>query len=91
MENLERLVIEIAEEMKDINLLSNTEMKEEDVLKWASCIVKYCDGVTPRMVSSLMNKFFTGVTPYYPQKAARNFTENLAPQKSTVYRGVFDV
>lgn len=70
-------VKEIANAMKDINLLSSYDLDKERILAYANKLIELYPKIEPKMVSDLMQDFFTGKTEYFPTKAIRNFTENL--------------
>ena len=70
-------VKEIANAMKEINLLSSYELSKEKVLAYATKLIELYPKIESKMVSDLMHDFFTGKTEYFPTKAIRNFTENL--------------
>lgn len=70
-------VKEIANAMKDINLLSSYDLDKERILAYANKLIELYPKIEAKMVSDLMQDFFTGKTEYFPTKAIRNFTENL--------------
>ena len=70
-------VKEIANAMKDINLLSSYDLDKERILAYANKLIELYPKIEAKMVSDLMHDFFTGKTEYFPTKAIRNFTENL--------------
>lgn len=70
-------VKEIANAMKDINLLSSYDLDKERILAYANKLIELYPKIESKMVSDLMQDFFTGKTEYFPTKAIRNFTDNL--------------
>lgn len=70
-------VKEIANAMKDINLLSSYDLDKERILAYASKLIELYPKIESKMISELMYDFFTGKIEYLPTKGIRNFTENL--------------
>lgn len=70
-------VKEIANAMKDINLLSSYDLDKERILAYANKLIELYPKLEAKMVSDLMQDFFTGKTEYFPTKGIRNFTQNL--------------
>lgn len=70
-------VKEIANAMKDINLLSSYDLDKERILAYSEKLISLYEKIDVKMVSDLMNDFFTGKVEYFPTKGIRNFTENL--------------
>lgn len=76
-------VKEIANAMKDINLLSSYELSKEKVLAYADKLVFLFPDLKANQVNSLMSDFFLNKIEYTPSRGIRNFTENLPSIIST--------
>ena len=74
---METKVKEIANAMKDINLLSSYELSKEKVVAYAEKLNFLFKDLQADHVNLLMNAFFLGKIEYFPTKGIRNFTEHL--------------
>ena len=74
---MEQKIKEVANAMKDINLLSSYELSKDRVLSYAEKLIQLFPLIEAKMVEDLMRDFFLNVVEYNPSKGIRNFTENL--------------
>ena len=74
---MEKQIKEIANAMKDINLLSSYDLDKSRILSYATKLIELYPKIEPKVISELMHDFFTCKTEYIPTKGIRNFTENL--------------
>ena len=70
-------VKEIANAMKDINLLSSYDLDKERILAYADKLYFLFPDLKANHVNSLMYDFFLNKIEYTPSRGIRNFTENL--------------
>lgn len=78
-------VKEIANAMKEINLLSSYDLDKERILAYANKLIELYPNLQVEKVNQIMDDFFRGKKEFTPSKGIRNFTENIEPVKQRMY------
>lgn len=76
---------EIANAMKEINLLSSYDLDKERILAYANKLIELYPNLQVEKVNKIMDDFFRGKKEFTPSKGIRNFTENIEPVKQRMY------
>lgn len=75
----------IAAAMEDINLLSNSNLQEENILNLSQKLVGLYPDLQVETIEKLMDDFFRGKKEFHLNKLIRNFTEHLEKPPKKVY------
>lgn len=78
-------VKQIANAMREINLLSSFELSKERVLAYAEKLVELYPNLEAEKVSKIMDDFFRGKKDFIPSKGIRNFTEYIETVRHRMY------
>ena len=78
-------VKEIANAMKEINLLSSYDLHKERVLAYATKLIELYPDLKVEKIDKIMDDFFRGKKEFTPSKGIRNFTENIETVKHRMY------
>ena len=78
-------VKEIANAMKEINLLSSYYLDKERVLAYATKLIELYPDLKVEKIDKIMDDFFRGKKEFTPSKGIRNFTENIETVKHRMY------
>ena len=78
-------VKEIANAMKEINLLSSYDLHKERVLAYATKLIELYPDLKVEKIDKIMDDFFRGKKEFTPSKGIRNFTENIETVKHSMY------
>ena len=78
-------VKEIANAMKEINLLSSYDLDRERILAYANKLIELYPNLQVEKVNQIMDDFFRGKKEFTLSKGIRNFTENIEPVKQRMY------
>ena len=78
-------VKEIANAMKEINLLSSYDLGKERILAYANKLIELYPNLQVEKVNQIMDDFFRGKKEFTPSKGIRNFTENIEPVKQRMF------
>ena len=78
-------VKEIANAMKEINLLSSYDLDKERILAYATKLIKLYPDLKVEKIDKIMDDFFRGKKEFTPSKGIRNFTENIETVKHRMY------
>ena len=78
-------VKEIANAMKEINLLSSYDLDKERILAYANKLIELYPNLQVEKVNQIMDDFFRGKKEFTPSKGIRNFTENIEHVKQRMY------
>ena len=81
MENVK----EIANAMKEINLLSSYDLHKERVLAYATKLIELYPDLKVEKIDKIMDDFFRGKKVFTPSKGIINFTENIETVKHRMY------
>ena len=78
-------VKEIANAMKEINLLSSYDLDKERILAYATKLIELYPDLKVEKIDKIMDDFFRGKKEFTPSKGIRNFTENIETVKNRMY------
>ena len=78
-------VKEIANAMKEINLLSSYDLDKERILAYATKLIELYPDLKAEKIDKIMDDFFRGKKEFTPSKGIRNFTENIETVKHRMY------
>ena len=78
-------VKEIANAMKEINLLSSYDLDKERILAYAIKLNELYPNLKVEKIDKIMDDFFRGIKEFTPSKGIRNFTENIEPVRHRMY------
>ena len=78
-------VKEIANAMKEINLLSSYDLDKERILAYATKLIELYPDLKVEKIDKIMDDFFRGKKEFTPSKGIRNFTENIDTVKHRMY------
>lgn len=78
-------VKEIANAMKEINLLSSYDLDKERILAYATKLIELYPDLKVEKIDKIMDDFFRGKKEFTPSKGIRNFTENIETVKHRMY------
>ena len=78
-------VKEIANAMKEINLLSSYYFDKERILAYATKLIELYPDLKVEKIDKIMDDFFRGKKEFTPSKGIRNFTENIETVKHRMY------
>ena len=78
-------VKEIANAMKEINLLSSYDLDKERVLAYATKLIELYPDLKAEKIDKIMDDFFRGKKVFTPSKGIVNFTENIETVKHRMY------
>ena len=78
-------VKEIANAMKEINLLSSYDLHKERVLAYATKLIELYPDLKVEKIDKIMDDFFRGKKEFTPSKGIKNFTENIETVKHRMY------
>ena len=78
-------VKEIANAMKEINLLSYYDLDKERILAYATKLIELYPDLKVEKIDKIMDDFFRGKKEFTPSKGIRNFTENIETVKHRMY------
>ena len=78
-------VKEIANTMKEINLLSSYDLDKERILAYATKLIELYPDLKAEKIDKIMDDFFRGKKEFTPSKGIRNFTENIETVKHRMY------
>lgn len=78
-------VKEIANAMKEINLLSSYDLDKERILAYATKLIELYPDLKVEKIDKIMDDFFRGKKEFTPSKGIRNFTENIEPGRHKMY------
>ena len=80
---MEKQIKEIANAMKDINLLSSYDLDKSRILSYATKLIELYPEIEPKVISELMDSFFRCKKDFIPSRGIRNFTEHLEKTKQS--------
>ena len=78
-------VKEIANAMKEINLLSSYDLHKERVLAYATKLIELYPDLKVEKIDKIMDDFFRCKKEFTPSKGIRNFTENIETDKHRMH------
>ena len=78
-------VKEIANAMKEINLLSSYDLDKERILAYATKLIELYPDLKVEKIDKIMDDFFRGKKEFTPSKGIKNFTENIETVKHRMY------
>ena len=78
-------VKEIANAMKEINLLLSYDLDKERILAYATKLIELYPDLKVEKIDKIMDDFFRGKKEFTPSKGIRNFTENIETVKHRMY------
>ena len=78
-------VKEIANAMKEINLLSSYDLDKERILAYATKLIELYPDLKVEKIDKIMDDFFRCKKEFTPSKGIRNFTENIETVKHRMH------
>ena len=82
---MEKRIKEIANAMKEINLLSSYDLDKERILAYATKLIDLYPDLKAEKIDKIMDDFFRCKKEFTPSKGIRNFTENIETARHKMY------
>lgn len=82
---MEKRIKEIANAMKEINLLSSYDLDKERILAYATKLIDLYPDLKAEKIDMIMDDFFRCKKEFTPSKGIRNFTENIETARHKMY------